>query len=274
MSVSVVIPTWNRSKLLVQAIRSALSQTHPPLEVLVCDDGSTDDTEQVIKNINDPRVVWVPGKHSGLPAVPRNRGVACAKGEWLAFLDSDDQWLPDKLSHQLACAGRLSCDAVCCDAFRLQSGMSTPPEVLIGIYKERWTFSDLLTTNRVISSSVLVKTNLLRSVGGFPDSRTLIVGEDYALWLRVATMTDFAFLDSPLLIYADFPQISIRSASSDTWHQRRKVLENFLVWGIRKFIPADFLKDALYNYGKVFLFLTKRQYAHSRERLLRRKLLE
>ena len=98
--VSVIIPTYNRQHTLLAAIQSALSQTLPPLEVLVCDDGSTDGSAEAVAALDDPRVRWLTGPHAGYPAVPRNRGLREARGEWVAFLDDDDVWLPEKLAVQ------------------------------------------------------------------------------------------------------------------------------------------------------------------------------
>src|SRR5262245_1813867 len=100
--ISVIIPTWNRAQSVKRAISSALRQTHPPHEILVCDDGSTDNTEEVVRAMGDSRVRWIAGPHAGCPAVPRNRGIAASKGDWIAFLDSDDAWLPEKLEAQIA----------------------------------------------------------------------------------------------------------------------------------------------------------------------------
>src|SRR4051794_13419670 len=100
-SVSVIIPTWNRAATLGPAIQSVLNQTYPPREVLVCDDGSTDNSVDVVAQLDDQRIRWLPGGRGGRPAIPRNRGIGAATGEWLAFLDSDDEWLPDKLERQL-----------------------------------------------------------------------------------------------------------------------------------------------------------------------------
>ncbi|MFY9338906.1 MAG: glycosyltransferase family A protein [Methanosarcina flavescens] len=94
--ISVIIPTWNRAETLGKAISSALNQTLSPYEVLVCGvDGSPD--QKVVNSINDPRVRWIEGGKDGLASIPRNIGIKASKGEWLAFLDSDDEWLPEKL---------------------------------------------------------------------------------------------------------------------------------------------------------------------------------
>ena len=91
-SVSVIIPTWNRAHTLPRAIESVLSQSLPILEVLICDDGSTDGTAEAVMAMarQDPRIRWLPGERGGRPAIPRNRGIRESRGEWLAFLDSDD----------------------------------------------------------------------------------------------------------------------------------------------------------------------------------------
>ena len=124
-SVSVIIPTWNSSNTVGATIRSALAQTFPPREILVCDDGSTDGTAEVVARVVDPRVKWIAGSHSGLPAVARNRGIAQTQGEWIAFLDSDDTWAPDKLSQQLQAASVWASPAVCSNAHRLVLGRYT-----------------------------------------------------------------------------------------------------------------------------------------------------
>src|SRR5512143_1318657 len=105
-AVSVIIPTWNRGDTILGAIRSALEQSHPVREVLVCDDGSTDGSEAIVHALSDFRVKWLPGAHGGMPAVPRNRGVEASESEWIAFLDSDDRWSPEKLECQIAIAER------------------------------------------------------------------------------------------------------------------------------------------------------------------------
>src|SRR5262245_47409787 len=94
--VSVLVPTYNRSKLVRRAVESALAQSYRRLEVLVVDDGSSDDTRQVIEGM-DPRVRYIRQANAGVSAA-RNRGIAEARGEFVAFLDSDDEWLPWKLT--------------------------------------------------------------------------------------------------------------------------------------------------------------------------------
>ncbi len=249
-AVSVVIPTWNRSALLERAIRSALSQTHPPLEVLVCDDGSTDDSEKVVRSIDDSRVQWLTGERAGRPAVPRNRGIKASRGEWIAFLDDDDVWLPEKLERQLEKANRTGCLAVCCNAFRITPDSET--NHLLDWDSECLSFFDLLALNRVICSSVLIHNSLFDVVRGFSESPKLIVGEDYALWLRVSTQTDFAYNAEPMLQYKDDPENSIRNKGRSNNIQIKLVLNDFLDW-TSSICISDEKKDAVLHQLRVLL---------------------
>ena len=235
--VSVIIPTWNRANTIEKAVRSALNQTIPPLEVLVCDDGSTDNTRDIIQSINDPRVKWIEGARGGRPAIPRNRGIRESKGYWLAFLDSDDEWLPEKLEKQLLLVGKLNCKAACTSAYQYIPGEEKKGE-LLSWDQEKITFKELLKVNHVICSSAVIHRSLFEMVDGFPEGEELKGLEDYALWLRVATQTDFSFLNEPLLIYRDDPENSIRGGGVDVWSQRQRVLMDFRTWGKKKNIFA------------------------------------
>src|SRR4051794_29294194 len=117
--VSVVIPTHNRAHTLRPAVLSALGQDDVDVEVLVCDDGSTDGSRSIVEALGDKRVQWLSGPRSGGPSVPRNRGVDAAKGEWVAFLDSDDVWYQGKLGAQLAALAADSAQACATNAIRL-----------------------------------------------------------------------------------------------------------------------------------------------------------
>ena len=259
-TVSVIIPTWNRAALIEKAIRSALEQTAPVLEVLVCDDGSTDNTEDIVKNIGDDRVRWVNGARGGRPAIPRNRGLRECAGEWVAFLDSDDLWLPEKLEKQLDLAEKLGCLAVCSNGYHAIPGNGT-----VGRYlnwdSNRVTFEDLLGVNRVICSSAVLHRSLLHSIEGFPEDPGLKVGEDYSLWLRVATQTDFAFVPEPLIVYLDDAANSVRCDLADELMTRVAVCGNFIRWGLSRQMQPSCLRKALGQAAKDFA-RSKKNYLH------------
>jgi teichuronic acid biosynthesis glycosyltransferase TuaG len=233
-SVSIIIPTWNRASTIEAAVRSATNQTLKPLEILVCDDGSDDATESIVNALRseDASVRWLPGTRAGRPAVPRNRGICESRGDWIAFLDSDDQWHRDKLEKQLTLAQRLNCLAVCSNALRMVSSSRSDGYVLAWP-KEMIRLEDLLRVNQVVCSSAVVHRSIITATEGFPEDTKLKALEDYALWLRVATRTDFAYVNEPLVMYRDEPVASVRAESTSLLRQRAIVFGNFLRWVFR-----------------------------------------
>ena len=99
--VSVIIPTYNRAKLLKRAIESVLNQTFQDFELIVVDDGSTDDTKEIVKSFNNQKIIYIYQENFGGAALPKNVGIKMAQGKYIAILDSDDEWLPEKLQKQV-----------------------------------------------------------------------------------------------------------------------------------------------------------------------------
>jgi glycosyltransferase involved in cell wall biosynthesis len=197
--VSVVVPTHNRSGLLALTLRSVLWQHDVDLEVIVVDDGSTDDTAQVVAALGDPRTRRI---HHPTPqgvSAARNHGTTEAAGDWVAFVDDDDLWAPDKLTRQLqaarhagrawAYAGAVSVDG----ALQIVGGAAPPPPERLAKL--------LLRYNAVPGggSNVVVRRDLLRRVGPF-DTR-LYNTEDWEMWIRLAKEGPPAGVRSPLLAY-------------------------------------------------------------------------
>ena len=212
VKVSVIIPTYNRADMLVEAIESILSQTYQDFEIIISDDGSTDGTAEAILQFGD-KIRYRYNENSGLPAVARNAGLKVARGEHVAFLDSDDLWLPDKLSKQIRI---LESDPgvglVCSNAYvinhkgeRKQKLYQTP-----GQGKRGDVFIDLLKSNFIITSTCLIRRDALEQVGGFSESDLLQVGEDYDLWLRIARTWIVEYIEDPLVYYLDTPAASVR----------------------------------------------------------------
>lgn len=228
VSVSVIIPTWNRAHTVCAAIESVLAQTHRVHEVLVCDDGSDDNTAEIVESITDERVKFIRGYRGGRPAIPRNKGIAQAQGNWIAFLDSDDTWLPEKLHEQLKLLMLTGTSACCTNAWRLLPGQGRVSEYF-PIKDREIHLDDLLKVNSVICSSALIRKDILQSTGGFPEEESLKAIEDYALWLRVATVTDFSFCGKPLVEYMDDSANSVRSEAKEHV-QRENVMRNFYDW--------------------------------------------
>jgi glycosyltransferase involved in cell wall biosynthesis len=172
-SVSVIIPAYNSGHMVARTITTALNQTLPVLEVIVVDDGSTDDTVEVVKKFGPP--VRVISKPNGGPASARNLGARQARGEWLAMLDADDWWFPRKNELQL---GHAFADDIGMSHCRLDHRVERPPGEL--------TFQGLWDRNWISNSSVLIRRTVFDNLGGFIEDPRLISVEDYNLWLRVA----------------------------------------------------------------------------------------
>ncbi|HOJ78357.1 MAG TPA: glycosyltransferase family 2 protein [Bacillota bacterium] len=240
-TISVIIPTWNRASFIKRTINSVLRQTLSPVEIIICDDGSTDNTREIVADLaaNHPNLIWLPGKRGGRPAIPRNRGIKFCTGEWIAFLDSDDYWLPTKLEKQLQTAKSLSLKAVCSNAYRFIPD-SGKVSLLLDYNQMKLSFEQLLACNYVICSSAMFHRSLLDQIKLFPKNKELKALEDYSYWLRIASITNFAYLREPLLVYRDNPTTSIRgTAIQDVWEQRRLVMKNLMSWGKKGRLTAE-----------------------------------
>lgn len=231
-SISIVIPNWNGEKTLETTILSCLNQTLSPIEILVCDDGSIDDSKKIIENINDSRIVWIPGIHSGSPAGPRNRGLNIAKGEYIAFCDSDDEWLPTKLETQIYKLINTKELAICTNAFKKINNIVTKEKVVNFKYKNI-SFLDLLKSNDVVCSSALIHKSIFNIIGGFPEITQYGSYADYCYWLRVTTKTKFIFIDEPLVIYNDHPETSMRKEKISDIELKNNTFKNFKEWSIQ-----------------------------------------
>ncbi|MCG6968410.1 MAG: glycosyltransferase family 2 protein [Gammaproteobacteria bacterium] len=194
--VSVVIPTCNRQTLLDRALRSVVAQTVRPQEVIVVDDGSTDDTHAMLK-ANYPHVKYCFQDNLGVSKA-RNTGISVANSPWIAFLDSDDEWLPDKLQKQFETlqnnAGVLLCHT---EEIWIRHGKRVNPMNKHQKYGG-YIYDKCLPLCAISPSSVIIHQRLFEQVGLFDES--LPACEDYDLWLRICNQYEVLFIDSPLIV--------------------------------------------------------------------------
>ncbi len=199
--VSAIVPTFDRAPLLRRALASIASQSRPPDEVIVVDDGSADRTRALVAE-EFPAVRYLFQERRGVSAA-RNRGIEAATGDWLAFLDSDDEWLPDKLERQLAAlaATRETGGAryrVChTDEIWIRGGRRVNPGARHA-KRGGWMFRDCLPLCAISPSSAVLHRSVLEAVGGF-DER-LPACEDYDLWLRIAARYPVLLVNEPLVV--------------------------------------------------------------------------
>lgn len=200
VSVSVVIPTHNCRPYLAQAVASALGQTMPDVEVIVIDNGSTDDTPAWAKDQTDPRLRYYWQPDSGCPAGSRNAGLAQATGEFVAFLDADDVWQPDKLARQLPAFANPQVGLVYAGRRAIDANNTVGEEMPTFVCPGGTELEHLLHGNFVTCSSVVVRRALLQAHGlAFRPGRKGT--EDWDLWLRLALVCQFAAVTTPLLHY-------------------------------------------------------------------------
>jgi glycosyltransferase involved in cell wall biosynthesis len=193
-----VIPTYNRVELLLAAVASVQGQSFRDVEILVCDDGSTDGTAERLKEL-DGAVRYLHLPHTGSPGAARNVGLAEARGELIAFLDDDDLWEPDKLEWQVECFDRdPAIGLVYTDARLLYPDGTLSTPVLKRFQRYPHSLYDLLLSGwQLLTPTVVVRRTLIDRVGPFDPA--LITGEDYDLWLRVARRAPCACVPLPLV---------------------------------------------------------------------------
>lgn len=181
--ISVIIPTYNRASLLPRALDSVLRQTWEDLEVIVVDDASQDDTPQVMAACTDPRVRYIRLEKNSGACVARNTGVAQARGEWIAFQDSDDLWLPEKLEKQMAYLAQTGADVVFCafDRYSVEGKkIQTFPHEHIPA--GRITYDQLLFENLISTQTILGRRDCFLQEPFRPDFPRL---QDWELMLRM-----------------------------------------------------------------------------------------
>ncbi len=221
MNVSVVIPTYNCSAYLAEAIESVLEQTRLPDEIIVVDDGSTDDTVACLEAFGD-RITVFRQEHLGAAAA-RNHGIEEASGDWVAFLDADDLWVAEKLEKQIA-ALEASREAALSFTNRATFDAEMKPlsghrRNVVGGEVTRALFEHTFITG------VVVRRDLLRKLGGFDES--LPVCEDYDLWLRASLETPFVLVDDPLYKRRLLPDSLSHDDSPNHLDAKCRVLDDF-----------------------------------------------
>ncbi|MFL5907144.1 MAG: glycosyltransferase family 2 protein [Solirubrobacterales bacterium] len=214
--VSVVLPTHNRSSMLRQALRCALDQEGVDLEVIVVDDGSTDDTPEVLERIEDERLRVIRHERPQGVSNARNAAIESATGEWIAFLDDDDLWAPGKLRAQLSECAEQSHSVCFSTVVHLAEGGSV--QRIAHVQGDRDMPRELLVNNPVGGpSAALIRADVLERVGGF-DVR-LSAMADWDLWIRATRTGTVGVADEPLVAYRHHEQSMTQSEAAEMMSQ-------------------------------------------------------
>jgi glycosyltransferase involved in cell wall biosynthesis len=229
--VSVIIPTFNRVSLLPRALDSVLAQGVPVDEVIVVDDGSTDGTLEMLE-VRYPQVLLLRTSHGGVSAA-RNHGIRAAAGEWIAFLDSDDAWQPEKLATQLAALAAEPEQKVChCDEIWIRNGRRVNPRRR---HQKRggWIFRHCLPLCVISPSAVVLHREIFSAVGLFDEG--LPACEDYDLWLRVTSRYPTLYIDQPLVIK--------HGGHADQLSRTEPALDRYRIRALAGILAADHLAE-------------------------------
>ena len=205
--VSIVIPTYNHAEFIIKALKSVIDQTYKNWEAIIIDNESVDETYKIINSLNDSRIKYFKISNDGVIAKSRNLGIKEAKGDWIAFLDSDDWWTKDKLE---VCFGKISenVDFIYhAHEYVFKSKSFFKKKIIKGRQLKKPILNDLLVGTitkgtQISNSSVIVRKNILNKIGGLNENKILVGSDDYDTWLRIAQITDqFLYVNKKLSYY-------------------------------------------------------------------------
>lgn len=218
--VSVVIPCYNASKTLAATLESVLAQSYRPIEVIVVDDGSSDESVEIARSFAP--TVQVIAKKNGGPASARNEGIRRCKGEYIAFADADDLWMPEKLTVQVPVAAAFGAPAMVFSAVKRNRDdgethlKAVPPDRLPITYASLWR-GNIITTSTVLAHASVFDGCV------FDEAPSIQGAEDFDLWLRVADRHTIEYIDTPLAVYRISDQGHNRSNLERTFAAVRRM---------------------------------------------------
>ncbi|MGA1980071.1 MAG: glycosyltransferase [Sedimentisphaerales bacterium] len=199
-TVSIIIPTYNRSRLIARAVKSVLNQTYQNFELIIVDDGSTDDTREIVAGFNDKRIRYVRHEENKGEAAARNTGIKVARGGYIAYQDSDDEWFPEKLARQMELLENASpqVGVIYTGFWKMENLRKTYIPFSWVNQKNGDIHRELLKGNFIGSPVVLIKKDCFNRVGLFDERLRNLV--DWEMWIRISKLYHFRCVDEPLVI--------------------------------------------------------------------------
>jgi glycosyltransferase involved in cell wall biosynthesis len=235
MTIDIIVSTHNRSKLLQKTLKSVAAQTYHHWTCWIAEDGETKETFEAIRPfLKDDRFIYLPEKHAGFPAIPRNRAIRKGNAKYVAMLDDDDLWLPEKLERQIEfLTSHPNCVLLGCNAF-CWTGTGKWDESHLYFKKNmlgKIRYKELLCKNYIVHSSAMLQRTAIEQAGLYNESLKPPIGEDYELWLRVGVLGEISVLSEPYTVYTETPKMKETSivqapvfwgGSGMNWHQKSK----------------------------------------------------
>jgi len=254
--VSIVVPHYNHGKYIKNMINSVIDQTYTNWEMIIVDNNSTDNSSLVIDGFKDQRIRTVKINNNGIVAKSRNMGIKVAKGEWIAFLDSDDFWFSKKLEKCLKNCKNVDFIYHDMKLFKAETNIMNNRGKKSRTLQSP-VFKDLLINgNTLLNSSVLVRKVLLNKVNGLSEDREMVTCEDYNLWLKISKVTErFLHIPEKLGYYAIHNQ---GLSQRDTSKQLRKAVSSFLpeLSDVERFNIESFIR-----YSKMKTMIKTKQFS-------------
>ena len=246
IKVDVIIPNYNETKLLSRAVNSVLIQGDSVNKIIIVDDGSDEETIRYLHSnfsgIEKVNVVYSARQNN--PGIMRDIGINHSVSDWIAFLDADDFWEPDKLQRQLSFASEGNFKVVCSDA-NLFRNLIKVGQIYDFDVKPKISTKSLLRENIIINSSSLIRRECFEKIGGYPREHYLRGAEDYSAWLRLSVYFRIGFLNEALVNYED--QVNSLGKQGNP-NLRNIVIFDFIFWSKHQ--------ASLYTrlYSKYYLF--------------------
>lgn len=249
--VSVICIVYNSMVYLPRTVASVLTQTLPDFELIIIDDGSSDNVVAWVSTLNDPRIKLVSQTNRGIPGA-RNTGIEHARGEYLAFLDGDDLWEPTKLEKQVACLEARPEVGLVHTAIRYVDANDQEVNQVLGVRGDGDVWREVVIQNPVrCGSSPLVRRECFETVGTFDP--TLFFCDDWDMWIRIATRYHFTVINEPLTLY--------RQHGANMTKSYQAIMPNFKRVIERAFQASEVntpLKEEAY--GRAYLFAAWRAF--------------
>lgn len=258
--ISVVIPLYNKEKQIINTLQSVFRQTYQDFEIVVINDGSTDNSVAEVERIQDPRIRLINQQNTGV-SVARNRGIQESKGEYIALLDGDDEWMPDYLKTQIELAQKYpECDVYAVNyCFRDMTGQTIPTKInqlpFIGADGILANYFEVASCSHppICSISIMVRKGVFESVGGFPIG--IKSGEDLLTWARLACKYKIAYSTKPLAFFVESASDSNESKAIQRSGGEQYVLDELLkLYSTHPDIVG--LKDYVIRWYKIYCVLS------------------
>ena len=258
MKVSIIVPTYNREHLLKETIDSILNQTFKDFELIIVDNYSSDDTEEVVKSCNNHRIRYFKNQNNGIIAINRNFGIEKSKGEFIGLCDDDDIWMPDKLEKQLSEFEKDETIGLVCT-----NGMNFNENGDFGLVHKNslndddFKFESIVIKNPIISSSILIKKSVINDVGMMDEEPEFFGAEDNCLWIKIAKKYKVKYIDLPLIKYRTHSGV-YRKVDINGLNIKEKIYEKFLKNGIIDIELFNKVKSKL-KYDELVIKLTNNE---------------